>query len=1242
MGLLSRDPSGFCQKMTTSEFVFIPPPEAPVFYPTYNEFQDPLEYIEKIRPIASRTGICKIVPPKDWQPPFCVQIENFKFTPRIQRINELEAGTRVKLTFYERLTRLFDSQGIKLKIPTVEKQTLDLAKLHKIVKDEGGYDICCSQKKWSLISRKMSFRDAQTSRTLKQHYEKLLLSYDVYEAGIYQASKETSSQDTLTDFQVDYMASPELKKLQFHGAGPKTAVPSSTATQNEKSEPVDSLSSSSSTAVRNTNKRKETPTIVEDPFDNFLCKSCNRGDDDAYLLICDRCDNCYHTYCLIPPLIEIPRGQWRCPKCVAQLYQTACPLDAYGFEQSRKQFTLQEFGEMADNFKQTYFQKELHNITCEEVEKEFWRVLASPTASVKVEYGADLPTGELGSGFPTVKSKDLSDQDKKYLNSPWNLNNFAYHYKSVLRYLNADISGMKIPWAYVGMLFSCFCWHVEDHWSYSINYLHWGEPKTWYGVPGTSAEKLETCFKSYAPELFAKTPDLLHHLVTIMSPSILMKDGVPVVRLNQYAGEFVVTFPRAYHTGFNQGYNFAEAVNFCPADWLLMGRCAIDHYKEVKRYSVFSHDELVCKLASECQYLDPAIGEATKFELESIVKHEKNGRKLAYDHGAANGDRVCFELMPDDERQCDYCKTTCFLSAVSCSCKPNVLVCINHIDQLCTCIPPSYCLWFRYTCEEMSDMLEALRERLDLCQKWKSLVNRLISNDHSVLVDFNELERHTASGALCLRDDIRLKMEQKLSQALECRQIAKQLLKRLTYKNDNNDIKDEDNLTSGNKQKVTLGELHQLSTKIKQIGITFTEMVNVQTILSDCIRYQDDVQKLLLSDQLQIPSVYTPYIDRSDQFYIQLPIVDKLHSYYQASLWKELVQRTIAQTPTITKLKNLLASGQQFCHLHPQIHQTCQDLQEQLNLQELWEEKSRLLMKQDPSPTLEILEKFVENALKSSVNLPSINKLKTTIEDCKQWNQTFEQLQSSEHYPFLYRLEQMYSEAKLLNVDLFPLKQIDQTIAHATIWLDKTLQTFKKHNSQLTLLEIITPRVSFNDKKLKRRRKTGGGGSSGSSDNAPSELMGTLDERLLDAMEDEKDPATIYQIYRDSTRKEIEAICDLRENNQSKQSDACSTYCLCEKQYQENMTKCQCLSRSSDTSSTTLILNNNNSRSLSPEPSTSSLIWWCDSCIRSCRPRLEDVVKLLANLQKLTVRLPEGEILQCLTERAMTWQDKAK
>lgn len=45
------------------QFTFHVPPEAPVFEPTSEEFQDPLLYISKIRPHAEKCGICKIRPP---------------------------------------------------------------------------------------------------------------------------------------------------------------------------------------------------------------------------------------------------------------------------------------------------------------------------------------------------------------------------------------------------------------------------------------------------------------------------------------------------------------------------------------------------------------------------------------------------------------------------------------------------------------------------------------------------------------------------------------------------------------------------------------------------------------------------------------------------------------------------------------------------------------------------------------------------------------------------------------------------------------------------------------------------------------------------------------------------------------------------------------------------------------------------------------------------------------------------
>ncbi|VDL25715.1 unnamed protein product [Hymenolepis diminuta] len=694
-------------------FTFTPPPEAPVFHPTLKEFEDPLLYLEKIRPIGIKTGICKIIPPEGWKPPFGVDVRTFRFTPRIQRLYELEAHSRLELEFKARLYEFYQLNGNKkLKAPFISGQYLNLYFFFKYVMEEGGYDKVNASKLWGKIAEKLGFASTKYSQIMKTYYEKLLLKYELImyhdpvaknllkrpAEGIVSTqstpAKRTRSRNSEVQegLRIDYSANKELRNLQFFGAGPKMSLP---------------VTDSSSSVAEEEQKQDE----EEENEGNERCKICHRGNNPERLMICSvkSCEAIYHTYCLNPPLQDVPTYLWKCPECIRMVLSRH--FEPIGFAQSSRTYSLAEFGVHADAFKQKYFKRRPTTVPCKEVEAEYWRIMQDYSEDVIVEYGADVHASSHGSGFPTEKllktTTDKFNLDERrraleYAQSPWNLNNLPLVGNSVLRFIKGNVDGMKVPWCYVGMVFSTFCWHIEDHWSCSINFNHWGEPKTWYGVSPEDAELFEQAMTKLAGELFDKSPDLLHHITTTMNPNLLQKEGVPIYRTDQHCGEFVVTFPRAYHAGFNQGFNFAEAVNVCPPAWLPIGRACVEHYAEMHRQCVFSNDELLYRLAEVIsgrremtdvanytemvaqRYRDHDSSTRTCFDVEDLrVIHSEFSTVIGHEMRARQ------DLLPrvkravkypvyflaaedddeDDDRICAVCQTTLFFSTIVCPCK---------------------------------------------------------------------------------------------------------------------------------------------------------------------------------------------------------------------------------------------------------------------------------------------------------------------------------------------------------------------------------------------------------------------------------------------------------------------------------------------------------------------------------------------------------------------------------------------
>ena len=108
-------------------------------------------------------------------------------------------------------------------------------------------------------------------------------------------------------------------------------------------------------------------------------------------------------------------------------------------------------------------------------------------------------------------------------------------------------------------------------------------------------------------------------------------------------------------------------------------------------------------------------------------------------------------------------------------------------------------------------------------------------------------------------------------------------------------------------------------------------------------------------------------------------------------------------------------------------------------------------------------------------------------------------------------------------------------------------------------------------------------------------------------------------------------------------------YCICHKGITANMLQCEVCKDWFHSQCVPLPKSSSSSKNKFPligggtgSHSTRDIKFLCPLCLRSRRPRLETILSLLVSLQKLPVRLPEGEALQCLTERAMGWQDRAR
>ncbi|KAH9092500.1 hypothetical protein Ae201684P_008176 [Aphanomyces euteiches] len=594
------------EKMAESDGYICPP--CRIYYPTPQEFINPLTYIASIRAEASQTGICKIVPPQGWRPPFAVNEKKFRFRTRLQPLNSIEGNSRQEGKFLESLRMFLYRKGTPMhELPTLNGKVANLSLLYKIVVDQGGYEAVTQQSSWSSVVHNLhELTDllevpcSTIEEDTRSLYSTWLLPYEIHQKGLEKSTSKIQNQGDVVnspehpsgtalpvkrgrgrpkkvdlsdgsnvgsptpcsppDQRVESNESAQSTPIIFPGlikrgrgrprkgatsairilssdvpedVDPAELEPSALAADPERNSRLDPpmvrvgqkfyRSYQGGTTILGEVKKViggKKPTVsveyaggsketisygsmqlllangkdsasAELVLTNQICQYCLRGDCWEKMLLCDSCNGGYHIFCLCRPLAEVPQGDWYCELCMAEHEKESNTVSSekFGFEMGAE-YTLASFKAKADEWQQAYFQSSTIP-TIQELEKEYWRVLLTPHQKIQVEYGSDIDTAAMGSGFPTIEKVrkvrnrlldrynsvhgntnrdedpnelglrrllaeglnmdtesnfDYINQIDMYAHSPWNLTNLPKLNGSMLQYLDENIKGVMVPW----------------------------------------------------------------------------------------------------------------------------------------------------------------------------------------------------------------------------------------------------------------------------------------------------------------------------------------------------------------------------------------------------------------------------------------------------------------------------------------------------------------------------------------------------------------------------------------------------------------------------------------------------------------------------------------------------------------------------------------------------------------------------------------------------------------------------
>lgn len=563
---------------------------------------------------------------------------------------------------------------------------------------------------------------------------------------------------------------------------------------------------------------------------------------------------------------------------------------------------------------------------------------------------------------------------------------------------------------------------------------------------------------------------------------------------------------------------------------------------------------------------------------------------------------------------------------MTCSCTSDTLVCLRHFTCLCNCPPEKHTLRYRYTLDELPLMLQKLKLKAESFDHWVNKVKDSLDPSTPKTMDLNELKAllNEADGKKFPKSDLLQTLKNAVEDAEKCASVIQQL--------DLNKMRTRTRNSVDPKYKLTVEELVLFCEEIDSLACILEEGKSVKELLNQTKHFEAESARLLcLPLQECTVTELEKCLEQGSNLCIELPALKQITARLKQATWLKEVTTIRKKTDVLSMdaLRNLIHTGVQLPS-DEVLEKELGELQQLLTESEVWEERAQALLKQQGPNVLAEAEQLMSEADDIEVYLPSEETISDALKRAKDWLKHLDEINSAEYYPYYSAMEDLIKKGKSIPFHMEEVNRLESYLQAASAWREKTTRTFLRKNCNFSLMEALSPRTNLLTISKGKRKHP--------------------DEELsLSSLNNSMDPATVVAIFKDAEDKEMEGIKQLRTVNVAKSLDPNenNTFCICNKGLYGTMMQCElCKDWFHSTCvqlpkiATTKFKKNFTLTAL--QMGFKDCKFLCTNCYRTRRPRLETILSLLMSLQKLYIRVPEGEALQCLTERAMNWQDRAR